>query len=203
MSALTKDTTLSTGSSSTINASSNPSFSALISPKVDGMERKVTAGVHPARERVKTPPRSKPAKPLRHVRKESWHRLTKSCADLIITKLPSATPSTTRLSGPTPSQKKRRSDGSLKEDGDWQTPTLQEGVLQTPSRKRSLKARLSMDLDVLRRRIAVIEAHDRGRELREAGSGPVQADWESQLSRRRSALRKEHTILDWEEAVVR
>jgi len=186
----------------------NSSLEPLVSPEIDRMESNVTAGVQSGRGKVKTPPRTKPAKPLRHQRKESWHRLTKSCADLTITAPPSTMQSTTRvsttrLSEPTPSQKKRRSDGSLKGDGSWQAPSLQEGSLPTPSWKRSLRARLSMDMDVLRRRIAVIEAQDRSRALRVANSGQVQAAWESQVSMRRAAIRREHTILDWEEPVLR
>lgn len=146
-----------------------------------------------------------------HVRRQSWDVLANNYATM---RLEEAALSMTAVTNSMPNQstnqalpqKKRRADGSVKSEQIWRMVELKDGLLQQATSGRMSKARLHMEMDLLKRRIAVIEAQERGRESRKMASRrlPANAKRNQHIKKGRhyetTAARR---ILDWEEAVLR
>lgn len=60
-----------------------------------------------------------------------------------------------------------------------------------------------MEVDILRRRIAVIEACEHRKELRRAAGEGVQSDQREEEEKRPSAYSSEQVVIDWEEPAIR
>lgn len=164
------------------------------------------------------------------VREQSWDRLTDRYANLVIKALPQGKPAAInshpreqpnetqpqrkrRVDGtikdapvwPTDSPtKKRRADGSIEDEQIWGTDGLITGLIQEASGRQTSKVRLHMDVDVLRRRIALIEACEQSKQQRKGSAGPEKAIYPQQANDGKCNSRTEHGMtFDWEEAVLR
>ncbi|KAK4936451.1 hypothetical protein LTR10_022668 [Elasticomyces elasticus] len=141
-----------------------------------------------------------------HVRQQSWRKLTSSCANLSIKRdsKPNeiADPLAPAPTGRVAPQKnlKRTADGSVKDEQTWEMSGLERSLFHRSTEAVPGHVKLSMDMDILRRRIAVIEACEKGKELRASILG------QSQNSQERNNTWKSgraKDTLDWKEAVLR
>lgn len=131
-----------------------------------------------------------------HVRQQSWNNLTSSCVNLSIKRDPSAN----EVVGQPAPQKKRRVDGSVKEESTWELSELEHSLPQEVAEASAGQLKLSMDMDLLRRRIAVIQAHEKGKELRASASGQLH---NSRLRNKTWSWEQADDMLDWKEGVLR
>jgi len=95
---------------------------------------------------------------------------------------------------------KRRVDGSMKDEQTWEMSGLERSPLDEAAEAAPGHVKLSMDMDILKRRIAVIEACERARELRASALGNSENS-----SRRDNTWRSDRAgdTMHWKEAVLR
>ncbi len=98
----------------------------------------------------------------------------------------------------TPTPKKRTFDGLVKDEQSEDLSALMQSLQLQQSRgtERAAQARLSMEVDVLQRRIATVQSYERGRDVQKATS-------EQSKPTRSKAPQTEDPLLDWGEEVLR
>lgn len=144
----------------------------------------------------------------KHVRLQSWERLTGSCADLSLQGPPPTTtkalPWTMRPASEQPQHsRKRSSDGNVKDDQAWKMSDLEDSLLSMSSTEDTAQVQVAMDMDILRRRIAIIQAWERGAEARSRTRGSDHAAGKQKRTGRVSSDQQQNRILDWKEEVLR
>lgn len=151
-----------------------------------------------------------------HVRRRSWDQVTRSCRNMKLSNESGQTPTTTsftedsRIQATKP-QRKRTSDGSIKDGQPWRMDDLRSALLQACNDVQNDKTRLRMDADMLMRRIAAIEAQERSSNSATAPSRQIATEarrLEGQQQVRRSGVlnleaEQNKNMLEWHEVVLR
>lgn len=142
------------------------------------------------------------------MRHDSWDHLTLKCEDLTFRD------EANRISvqgsfqqdtaaQPKKPQRKRTLAGTIKEGKEWHVANLTSALLQGYTGNQDPTMKLRMDADILRRRIAAIEAQKKDRKAPAASP----KETESQRQRVQNACGRDaegqHNILDWQEIVLR
>ncbi len=147
-----------------------------------------------------------------HVRHHSWDHLARRCCNLRISNDPIQTASTIspykdRTTQALKPQRKRISDGSIKDGQKWRVDDSRSALPQAYSDGHNYKTRLDMDADMPRRRIAAIEAqeHNKSPEApsRETGIEQRLAGQHQVHGKYRRDLQTEDKTLGWQETVLR
>jgi len=144
----------------------------------------------------------------KHVRLQLWECLTGSCANLSLQPPPpTTTKASTWTTGAVSEQfqpsRKRTSDGSVKDDQAWKTSDLEDSLLSISSLEDTTQVQVAMDMDILRRRIAIIQAWERGAVARSCTGRRDHAAGKQQGKGRISSDQRQNSILDWKEEVLR
>ncbi|EXJ61190.1 uncharacterized protein A1O5_11982 [Cladophialophora psammophila CBS 110553] len=148
---------------------------------------------------------------------QSRNHLTASFSNLKIASLPSEMPAaiwpTGDSSRQTQPQRKRTVDGAIKDQRILPTFNLRENEpAQRDSYGQTPNMKFKMDLDILRRRIAAIEAQEQGsiqdKSVTKRAKGRKQlAGLRQQQQKTRMKGRQdpetENSLMDWKEAVIR
>ena len=105
-------------------------------------------------------------------------------------------------------QKKRTAAGDIKNEQSWQVDDLRYALQNAPSGEKKSNSRLLMEMDVLSRRIATIEAQSRSRNcpasLRRYGAFTERiGEHHDSEGKCGQATKGEDTTVGWEEAVLR
>lgn len=95
-------------------------------------------------------------------------------------------------------QKKRRADGTLKNERAWSMAELNDVLQAQCSNSKASEAKLRMDADNLRRRIAVLEGLRRGQALRENTPARYQSQQDINYNREEPFREEgEADMMDW------
>ena len=149
-----------------------------------------------------------------HVRHHAWDYLIRSCQNLRISNDSHQIPATAlshenNTTQATKPQRKRTSDGSIKDGQSWRVDDLRSVLLQAYNDGQISDTRLHMETDMLRRRLAAIEAQE------QCNSSPAAPSRQTRTEQQRLAAQQklqgkcrrvsetEHKMVEWQETVLR
>ncbi|OAL22051.1 hypothetical protein AYO22_07491 [Fonsecaea multimorphosa] len=104
-------------------------------------------------------------------------------------------------------QRKRTADGAIKRQRVSPISDPRDGLLPHDDHRRNSDVKLKMDLDILRRRIAVIEAQEQGSFQHRSGSKRAEpvglGQQQQQQTRGTQYPEPENSLMDWKEVTLR